>query len=252
MKSTDPSTRLSRTALPPPPVSRLVHALCAPWMAIMRRVHRSKLSVAVFEEVGGCEFIVWPGVLNPVIFRAGRYLAEFIRTTHLRNNGDAIPTALDIGTGCGVLGVIAAVRGYQVTAIDVEQTAASCAQANAILNRVEHRMTVLRGDLFEPVQARSFDLVVFNLPFFRGTPATPAERAWKSPDIIERCAAGLPAVLAPGGQALFVLSSHGDPAAMLDGLCRASLTVERLTWRHFGVETMAIYSARHQTSPPKP
>ena len=32
---------------------------------------------------------------------------------------------------------------------------------------------------------------------------------------------------------------------MLDGLQAAGLAVERLTWRHFGAETMAIYKAVH-------
>ncbi len=57
-------------------------------------------------------------------------------------------------------------------------------------------------------------------------------------------AAELPSVLKPDGMALFVLTSHGDCAGMLDGLAQASLSVERLLWRHFGVETMAIYAAR--------
>jgi methylase of polypeptide subunit release factors len=141
--------------------------------------------------------------------------------------------------------VFAAARGYDVTAVDIEPRAASCARANAILNKVEDKIRVVEGDLFAPVQGRTFDLVVFNLPFFRGVPESPLERAWKSPDIIERCAEGLPQMLKANGLALFVLSSHGDPQTLLDGLARSGLIVERVGWRHFGVETMAIYAARH-------
>ena len=238
-----------RSTPAPPPVSALVRALCEPWMFYKRTILRPRLSRAVFERVNGRQFVVWPGVLNPVIFRAGRYLAEFIgKTAYLNMSSGVARSALDVGTGCGVLAVLAATRGYQVTAVDIDPRAVSCARANAILNRVEDRICVIEGDLFAPVQNRKFDVVVFNLPFFRGSPRAPSERAWKSPDVNDRCAAGLASVLNSDGVALFVLSSHGDPQRMLARLIRAGLTVERVTWRHFGVETMAIYAARHQGS----
>lgn len=231
----------------PPAVSGLIRRLCAPWMLCKRMFHRSRLSQTVTERVLGREFVVAPGVLNPVMFRAGRYFAEFIaRTPRLTfDTTSTRPTALDIGTGCGILGVFAAVRGYSVTAIDIEPGAVACARANAKRNGVEKQMYVMEGDLFSPLDGDVFDIVVFNLPFFRGVAHTPLERAWRSPDIIERCAAGLPTVLAKGGTAYFVLSSHGDPRGMLAALSRAGLIVERLTWKHFGVETLAIYSARY-------
>jgi len=90
-----------------------------------------------------------------------------------------------------------------------------------------------------------FDVVVFSLPKSRGEPRSPLERAMKSPDLIERFGAGLPRVLKPDGLALFVLTSHGDPKGMLTALVRAGLAVERVTWRHFGADTKAIYVARH-------
>ena len=217
-------------------------------MRYKRSVLLPKQSRAVFERVLGQDFVVWPGVLNPVTFRAGRYFAEFIaRAPRLAiANGRTDATALDLGTGCGILGIFAALRGYDVTATDVEPGAVSCARANAILNRVEDRMRVLQGDLFAPVQGRVFDIVLFNLPFFRGVARSPLEQAWMSPDIIERCAAGLPAVLDRNGCAYFVLSNHGDPKGLLAALSRAGLFVERLTWRHFGVESLAIYAARRE------
>lgn len=227
----------------PPEVSSLVRAVCEPWMWCKRAVLRTKLSRTVSERVLGREFIIRPGVLNPVTFRAGRYLAEFIARTP-RLTPDAGATALDLGTGCGILAVFAASRGYTVTAIDIEPSAVACARDNAVMNGVETRVRVMEGDLFSPVEGQSFDVVLFNLPFFRGRANTPLERAWMSPDVIERCAAGLPSALATGGSAYFVLSSHGDARGLLTALSRAGLVVERLTWRHFGVETLAIYNAR--------
>jgi SAM-dependent methyltransferase len=235
----------STEVAPPPAVSRIVQVLCEPWMRYKRAVLLPRQSRAVFERVLNRDFVIWPGVLNPVTFRAGRYLAEFIATTPRLKAVRAGGTALDLGTGCGILAVFAALRGYKVTAVDIEPGAVSCARANAILNHVEDQMCVVEGDLFKPVEGKSFDVVVFNLPFFRGRARTPLERAWMSPDVIERCAAGLPAVLAEGGSAYFVLSSHGEARSLLAALSGSGLLVERLTWKHFGVETLAIYSARY-------
>jgi methylase of polypeptide subunit release factors len=219
-------------------------------MRYRRAALAPRQSKAVFERVCGRDVVIWPGVLNPVTFRAGRYLAEFLAATpRLAIRGDKPePTALDLGTGCGILGIVMASRNHIVTATDIEPTAVSCARANAILNRVEDRFRVLQGDLFAPVAGRTFDVVTFNLPFFRGQPSTPLERAWMSPDVIERCAAGLPGVLNPDGVAYFVLSSHGDAAGLLKELSAAGLLIERITWRHFGVETLAIYCARRRGS----
>lgn len=233
-------------AVGPPAVSGFVRALCEPWMRYKRSVLLPRQTRSVFERVRGRDFVVWPGVLNPVTYRAGRYFAEFIDATNRLDpvNGLEGATALDLGTGCGILGVFAALRGYKVTATDIEPGAVSCARANAILNRVEDRMHVLQGDLFAPVKGQSFDVVLSNLPFFRGVPETPFDTAWKSPDIMERCAAGLSSVLKPEGVAYFVLSSHGDPAALLAALDREGFLIERVAWRHFGVETMAVCAAR--------
>lgn len=232
-------------ALPPPMVSTPVRWLCTPWMAVKRKLLRRRLGRSVFERIAGRRFVVWPGVFNPTVFRTGRFLAEFVARTPLLNFPQGTqPTALDMGTGCGVLAVFAASRGFRVTAVDIVPEAVSCARANAILNHVEDKVEVAAGDLFAPVSGRSFDVVLFSLPKFRGQPQTTFDRSWRSPDVIDRFAAGLPSVLKPGGVGLFVLTSHGDCDGMLMGLASAGLAVERLTWRHFGVETMAIYAAR--------
>ena len=229
----------------PPPVSRFVRWLSAPWMFWLRTRGRRRLGRPVFEHVKGRYLAVWPEVFNPVVFRTGRYFAEFLSETPLLASKDGTAKAvLDIGTGSGVHAVIAATRGCRVTAVDIEPRPVACAKANAALNGVEESLRVFQGDLFGPVESETFDVVLASLPSFRGRPTTPFERAWKNPDIFERFAAGLPAVLRPGGVVLFVVTSHGDPYGHLAALVRQGFTIERLTWRHFGCETMAIYAAR--------
>ncbi len=71
---------------------------------------------------------------------------------------------LDLGTGCGVLAILAALRGAkEVFAVDEDPNAIDNAQENARRHAVEHKVTVVEGNLFEPTE-REFDLILANLP----------------------------------------------------------------------------------------
>src|SRR6185295_16992229 len=228
-------------AQPPPRVSTIVRLLCEPWMAYLRFRGRRRMRRTIMERVGGSDFIVPIGVFNPVTFRTGKYLADFLRQTPLLDHKRSeVSTALDMGTGCGILALTVARRGYAVTAIDVDERAVTATKMNAAVQDLYDKVHAVQGDLFAPVEGKTYDLIVFSLPKFRGQPQSAFDRTLRSPDLIDRFAAELPKFLKSNGFALFLLTSHGDPAGVLDGLTAAGLAVERLTWRHFGVETMAI------------
>ena len=97
-------------------------------------------------------------------------------------------SALDMGTGSGVGAIFAARRGYRVVAVDINPQAVRCARINTLLNRLEERIEVRRGDLFEPVRGERFDLVLFNPPFFVGEPRSDLDRAWRGREVLERFA----------------------------------------------------------------
>jgi 2-polyprenyl-3-methyl-5-hydroxy-6-metoxy-1,4-benzoquinol methylase len=67
---------------------------------------------------------------------------------------------LDLGTGCGIVAVEAALRGHNVVATDVYQPTMVLARFNARLNQanVEFR----QGHLWEPVAGERFDRVLTN------------------------------------------------------------------------------------------
>lgn len=71
---------------------------------------------------------------------------------------------LDMGTGSGVNAILAAIRGADVVAVDVNPHAVGAARANAVRNGVADRVEIRRSDLFSEVEGR-FDLVVFDPPF---------------------------------------------------------------------------------------
>jgi len=76
---------------------------------------------------------------------------------------------LDMGTGCGILGTIAATKARHVVAVDVNPYALRCAKENANLNNVRRKMTFVRSDLFSSLSKKAkFHVILFNAPYLPG------------------------------------------------------------------------------------
>lgn len=71
---------------------------------------------------------------------------------------------LEIGTGTGLIAVIAAQRSRRVVATDINEHAIKCALKNTITNRT-YNVELKEGNLFEPVEGEKFDLILFNTPY---------------------------------------------------------------------------------------
>ncbi len=215
-------------------VGKLAGTLMA-WVYRLRGKHR--YDDFVIERVQGMPLLVVPSVFNPKVPRTGEFLSTLI-DSRLVSGESAI---LDMGTGCGVCALQAAKYAQRVVAVDINPAAVRCTHLNALLNHVEDRVDVRQGDLFEPVREERFDLIFFNPPFLRGTPRDDRERAWRSTDVAERFAAGLAAHLKPGGSALVVLSTFGEPGRFLRQFRSDSFAVAVLAERRFINERLAIF-----------
>jgi release factor glutamine methyltransferase len=102
-------------------------------------------------------FEVWKEVYEPA--EDSLLFAENMKATPGSN-------VLDIGTGCGVLGVLAAKSADEVLSSDINPYAVRCAKENAVRNNTDGKMFFLQGDLFNPMGFDSkFDLVTFNAPY---------------------------------------------------------------------------------------
>jgi release factor glutamine methyltransferase len=136
---------------------------------------------------------------------------------------------LELGTGSGAIAIAAAHGGARsVVVVDVSRRALACAWLNARLNRA--RVEPRHGDLFDPVQERTFDLVVSNPPYLpaanpragRRLPARGAARAWEGGidgrTILERICAQVGGHLRPGGTVLLMQSSVNGLTRTLDAL----------------------------------
>lgn len=71
---------------------------------------------------------------------------------------------LDMGTGSGVNGLLAASRGASVLAVDINPEAVSAARRNAGRNGLADRVEVRLSDVFSAVDG-TYDLIVFDPPF---------------------------------------------------------------------------------------
>lgn len=119
---------------------------------------------------------------------------------------------LDLGTGVGFLGILAARTAHQVVATDVVPASVECARANAILNGLHQKMDFRPGDLYEPVSGMTFDLILANPPQM---PTPPGREEIKDPRLLaddggpdgwatlDQVVRKAPDHLRPGGRLLF-------------------------------------------------
>jgi len=131
-------------------------------------------------------------------------------------------TFLDMGSGSGVVGIYAAQRGADVTAVDIAAVAVSETMSNAERNRV--KILVIRGDLFARVAGR-FDRIAFNAPFVRLTRGGLEDKRCRDRTGVSRLRTvtkflrELPGHLDDEGTGYLVLSS-GSPVALFERTAR--------------------------------
>jgi release factor glutamine methyltransferase len=106
---------------------------------------------------GDYVFNVWENVYEPA--EDSFLFAENLKVQEAE-------TVLDLGTGCGILGILAAEKARAVVAVDVNPYAVRCARENAKLNDLHNKIYYVQGDLFTPLgEGFKFDVVLFNAPY---------------------------------------------------------------------------------------
>jgi len=175
-------------------------------------------------------FYVWKNVYEPAE-------DSFLFADNLMvSEGDFV---LDMGTGCGILGIIAAEKAARVIAVDVNPYAVRCTNENVKRNGVSDKMFLVQGDLFTPIKiGEEFDLIFFNTPYL---PLESVEDnswlgcAWSGGvagrQVIDRFIGAAPKYLKRGGHVFLMQSTLSNVDETLrkfeeNGL-RASVVAER-------------------------
>ena len=144
---------------------------------------------------------------------------------------------LDIGTGCGILGILAAEKARWVMAADVNPYAVRCAKENAVLNNVRGKMAFAQGDLFTWLSRKAtFDVILFNAPYLpvsEGEADSWLGRAWAGGatgrQVIDRFIKKAPCHLKRAGHVLLMQST----------LANVDQTLRRFAECHLNAEVMA-------------
>jgi ribosomal protein L3 glutamine methyltransferase len=85
----------------------------------------------------------------------------------LIDDPSAVEDVLDLCTGSGCLAILAS-RSFpnaRIDAVDISADALKVAARNVADYGLEHRVTLHRGDLFEPLGGRRYDLIISNPPY---------------------------------------------------------------------------------------
>jgi len=122
-------------------------------------------------KVLGQEFTIFPNVFNPG--KDADLLAKLMKI----KDGTAV---LDLGTGCGVLGIFAAKNASKVILTDINPDGVKNAKYNVKKFGLDKKMEVRKGDLFRPIkQSEKFDVIIFNPPFGNEKPKNFLEMAMR-------------------------------------------------------------------------
>ncbi len=154
----------------------------------------------------GREFVVPPEVYAP----SPLGLAELV--LHEVRDADRV---LDMGTGSGVNGIIAA--------------AIECAKQNAEMNGVAARLDIRESDLFENVPGR-FDLIIFDPPFRWFRPQDLYERgmADENYESLTQFFFQVKGYLVRGGRILLAFGTTGDIGYLRHLISQAGFDAEEL------------------------
>lgn len=158
-------------------------------------------------EIDGLPFVIHAGVFAVNYFPGADLYSRWLRF----KPGTAV---LEIGTGTGVVSVLAGLAGArQVVATDINPAAVTNARANVAMHKLEDRVDVRQGDVFDPILPdERFDLIFWNFPWVLVDPdfqPTDLQRACVDPGYraIRRYITEGPGLLTPDGRLTLAIST---------------------------------------------
>jgi release factor glutamine methyltransferase len=168
--------------------------------------------------------------------------------------GESGKHVLDVGAGCGILGVVAAANASRVVAVDINPHAVRCTRENAKLNRVIEKFSFIQGDLLNSLNmSEAFNLILFNAPYLPTSPAEGEswlERAWAGGKtgrhIIDRFVCQSSNHLMPHGRILLLQSTLSSVERTLDSFSEKGLKAQIIAMQDLPFfESIVLIEAGH-------
>jgi len=111
------------------------------------------------------------GVYHPLPDSSSEFFIRNIKAM----DPNLIDKTLEIGAGCGIISLYVAANWTSKTvATDISPIAVQATLDNAELNNLS--LTAFQSDLFEKIDERNFDLIIFNSPMVDKNPENDIER----------------------------------------------------------------------------
>ncbi|MBW6451517.1 MAG: methyltransferase [DPANN group archaeon] len=157
---------------------------------------------------------------------------------------------LEIGTGTGIIAMIASKTAKQVTAIDINPEAVALAKQNVKINNIQN-ISVIQSDLFNNIKD-SFDTIIFNTPYLPQTEdqhiESPINHAWDGgPDgrtVIDRFLNDFKKHLNKNGTLYLVESTLSSYNKTLEFLKKNDFDTKVIAKKNLFFETIVVIKAK--------
>lgn len=221
---------------------KILKRIAGPFLVPLTRWYLRKERKFVHD---GITIRVLPGVFHPGFFHSTKFILSYLSGQSLRGR-----SLLELGSGSGLVSIVAAKAGADVVASDLSPKALENTRINANDNQVQIRL--LHSNLFDNIDKQRFDWIVINPPYYARKVNSEADLAWYCGENFEyfrKLFASLKDYTHASSEVIIVFTKGADVAAIekigKENNCQLQLIKEN---RVFFDEKDFLFRIRKQTS----